>query len=217
MIGFAPSASDGTKGKIFENTASEWIVDFTKDISQLYADYIGIQLFSQGESGGSDHYYFWQYGYDAVFYHEFNFNDYYHSADDTIEQMNITYSTRFSRLILATLAEMALQPRPVLEISNISGGFGIRTQISNIGDDNASDVNVTMMITGGLFGLVDKTFTYESTLLASQDSIQLKAWFIGIGTIEINVIAVASNADQATKHATGFLIGPFVLKVVNTP
>ncbi len=49
-------------------TASEWIVTFTQDISQVYADYIGIQLFPQGETWGSDHYYFWEYGYDAVFY-----------------------------------------------------------------------------------------------------------------------------------------------------
>ena len=69
--------------------ASEWIVDFTKDISQIYAEYIGIELISQGPSSGSDHHSFWEYGYDAVFYAEFNFNDYYHSSDDTIDQMNI--------------------------------------------------------------------------------------------------------------------------------
>ncbi len=119
MIGFAPSASDGLKGKIYENDASEWIVTFTKDISQVYADYIGIELTAQGETWGSDHYYFWEYGYDAVFFAEFNFNDYYHSADDTIDHMNMTYLTRYSRLILATLAEMAQQPRPVLEITDI--------------------------------------------------------------------------------------------------
>jgi len=218
MIGFAPTSSDGSKGKIFENTASKWIVNFTNDINQIYADYIGIQpLIPQGESGGSDHYYFWQYGYDAVFYHEFNFNDYYHSADDTIETMNITYTTRFSRLILATLAEMALQPRPVLEISNITGGIGLKVRISNVGDENASDVNVTMTVRGGLFKLIDKSFTSGTPLLAPQGSIQLKGWLFGIGAIEISVMAVASNADQVTKHATANLLGPFVLKVANTP
>ena len=218
MIGFAPTSSDGSKGKIFENTASKWIVNFTNDINQIYADYIGIQpLIPQGESGGSDHYYFWQYGYDAVFYHEFNFNDYYHSADDTIETMNITYTTRFSRLILATLAEMALQPRPVLEISNITGGIGLKVRISNVGDENASDVNVTMTVRGGLFKLIDKSFTSGTPLLVPQGSLQLKGWLFGIGAIEISVMAVASNADQVTKHATANLLGPFVLKVANTP
>ncbi len=217
MIGFAPTGSDGTKGKIYENTASEWIVNFTCDISQLYADYIGIELSAQGEAWGSDHYYFWQYGYDAVFYSEHNFNDYYHSADDTIENMNITYSTRFSRLILATLAEMAQQPWPVLEITHISGGFGITTQISNIGDDNASDVNVTIAITGGLLGLIDMSSTSGTDVIHPDESIQLKARLFRFGQIEIRVTAEALNAKPATKHATGFLLGPFVLKLVVTP
>jgi hypothetical protein len=217
MIGFAPSGSDGETGKIYENDPSEWIVTFTQDISQVYADYIGIQLFSQGETWGSDHYYFWEYGYDAVFYAEFNFNDYYHSADDTIAHMNITYATRFSRLILATLAEMAQQPRPVLEITSISGGLGVTAQITNIGDENARDVNAGIVITGGLFGFINISSTSESAVLNPEDSMQAKAMLFRFGKILITVTADASNADQATKHAAGFLIGPFVLKVVSMP
>jgi aminopeptidase YwaD len=217
MIGFTATGSDGTVGKIFENAASEWIVNYTQDISVVYADYIGIQLFPQGETWGSDHYYFWQYGYDAVFYHEYHFNDYYHSANDTIAHMNLTYSTRFSRLILATLAEMAQQPRPVLEITSISGGLGITAQITNIGDDNASDVNATIAITGGLFGFINVQSSSGSAVLDPQDSIQLKSTLFRFGKLLITVTASASNAEQVTKHATGFLIGPFVLKVVITP
>jgi len=217
MIGYAPSASDGIKGKIFENTASEWIVTFTQDISQIYSDYIGIELFSQGETSGSDHYYFWEFGYDAVFYHEYYFNDYYHSADDTIGHMNITYTVHFSRLILATLAEMAQQPRPVLKINSITGGLGVTTQVSNVGEVNASIVNVTIVITGGLFGLLNDSSTSEMALLPPQNSMESKAMVFRIGKIQIGVTAYASNADQVVKHATGFLLGPFVLKVVNTP
>ena len=217
MIGFTAPGSDGIKGKIFENTASEWIVDFTQDISVLYNDYIGIQLFPQGESGGSDHYYFWEYGYDAVFYHEYNFNDYYHSANDTIAHMNITYSTRFSRLILATLATMAQAPRPVLEITDITGGLGISTQITNIGDSDAIDVNATIGITGGLFGFINITATTSVPLLETQGTLPLKAKFFRFGRITITVVADASNTDQVTKQATGFVLGPFVLKVTSIP
>jgi hypothetical protein len=217
MIGFAPSSSDGTKGKIFENTASEWIVTFTQDISQIYDDYIGIQLFPQGETWGSDHYYFWQYGYDAVFYHEFNFNDYYHSANDTIEHMNITYATRFSRLILATLAELAQRPRPVIEINSISGGLGVTAQIINIGDENASDVHVMMVITGGLFRFINVSSVSDRPVLSPADSMQIKASLFRVGKIRISITAGATNTDQVTKHANGFLLGPFVLNVVTTP
>lgn len=217
MIGYTATGSDGKQGKIFENTASEWIVDFTQDISVLYNDYIDIQLIPQGETWGSDHYYFWEYGYDAVFYHEFHFNDYYHSVDDTIAHMNLTYSTRFSRLILATLATMAQAPRPVLEITDITGGLGISTQITNIGDSDAIDVNATIGITGGLFGFINITATTSVPLLETQGTVPLKAKFFRLGRITITVIADALNTDQVTKQATGFVLGPFVLKVTSIP
>lgn len=217
MIGFAPSGSDGIKGKIYENDPSEWIVTYTQNINQVYTEYIGIQLFSQGETWGSDHYYFWKYGYDAVFYAEYNFNDYYHSADDTIDNMNITYATRFSRLILATLAEMAQQPRPVLEITSISAGLGVTAQITNVGSDNAIDVNAIIVITGGLFNFINISSASQSAVVNPDSSIQVKAMLFRFGKIYITVTADSSNADQTTKHAEGFVIGPLVLNLIDLP
>ncbi len=217
MIGFAISTDDAKTGKIFENAASEWIVEYTQSINQLYADYIDIELLPQGETYGSDHYYFWQYGYDAVFYHEYNFNDYYHSAEDTIEHMNLSYSTRFSRLILATLAQMALQPRPVLEIKSITGGFGVTSQIVNRGEVNAEEVTGKLEITGGLFGFVNVTTSNSIAQLTSDDTLEVQARLFRIGKIEIKCSASASNTDQVNKRASGFLLGPLVLNVVYIP
>jgi len=217
MIGFAPSGSDGIKGKIYENDASEWIVTYTENINQVYDEYIGIQLYPQGETWGSDHYYFWEYGYDAVFYAEYNFNDYYHSADDLVDNMNITYATRFSRLILATLAEMAQQPRPVLEVTSISGGSGVSAQITNIGSVNATEVNAMIVITGGLFKFINISSTSHSVVVNPEGSMQVKATLFRFGEIFITVTADAFNTDQTTKHAVGFVIGPFIFNLVSLP
>lgn len=217
MIGFATSSYDGRTGKIFENDASEWIVEYTQYISQLYTEYINIELIPQGETWGSDHYYFWQYGYDAVFYHEFNFNDYYHSPDDTIEHMNMSYCARFSRLILATLAEMALNPRPVLEIRSITGGYGVTTRVVNAGDVNAENVIGEIKITGGLFRQLNLLASSQTEELTPDDILEVKARLFRIGKIDIAVSAFASNADQVTRHASGLLLGPLVLKVVYLP
>lgn len=107
MIGFAITSFDGNNIKIYENSESHWLTVFTDNISELYDEYIGLNVIPSGPSGGSDHYSFWQYGYHAIFYHEYNFNDYYHSPQDTIENMNITYATKSSRLMIATLSELA--------------------------------------------------------------------------------------------------------------
>jgi hypothetical protein len=107
MIGFAISEFDGDNIKIYENEASEWITDFSITVSEDYYDYIDLTIIPSGWTYGSDHYSFWEFGYDAIFYHEYNFNDYYHTPEDIIENMNITYSTKSSKLIIATLGELA--------------------------------------------------------------------------------------------------------------
>jgi hypothetical protein len=107
MIGFAESENDESKLKVFYDDQSEWLTTFTTDISQEYYDYLELEIIPGGYSWGSDHYYFWQAGYDALFYFEYNFNDYYHSPQDTIENMNIQYAVKSTKLIISTLGELS--------------------------------------------------------------------------------------------------------------
>jgi len=109
MIGFAITSTDGNNIKIYYNDASEWLTDFTEDVSVQYEEYINLNVIPSGYSWGSDHHSFWEAGYDAIFYHEYEFNHYYHSPQDTIDNMNMTYDAKCSKLILATLAELAEQ------------------------------------------------------------------------------------------------------------
>lgn len=107
MIGFAPDPGDENSIKVYENAASEWLYTFTSDVNNQYNEYIQLSLIHSGEAWNSDHASFWQYGYDALMYHEYHFNDYYHSSGDTIDHMNILYATKGTRLTIATLAELA--------------------------------------------------------------------------------------------------------------
>jgi len=107
MIGFAITHTHGSQIKVYNNDASDWLYDFTESVSQQYFDYIDLITLDTGYTWGSDHNSFWDVGYDALFYHEYEFNYYYHSPQDTIENMNVTYATKCSKLVLATLAELA--------------------------------------------------------------------------------------------------------------
>ncbi len=107
MIGFALTASDGNNIRIYENSESHWITEITYEISNLYEEYIELNIVPSGFSGGSDHYSFWQIGYNAILYHEYNFNDFYHSPQDIIENMNISYAIKSSKLMVSTLATLA--------------------------------------------------------------------------------------------------------------
>ena len=107
MIGFAISEEDETNIKVYENEASEWLTDYSIEVSEEYFEILNLTIIPSGYTYGSDHHSFWEYGYDSVFYHEYNFNDYYHSPEDTIDKMNMDYDTRSSELIIATLGELA--------------------------------------------------------------------------------------------------------------
>ena len=107
MISYAETTSDGNKLIVFQNDASEWLYNYTHDISIEYADYIHLTLYDGGFTWGSDHHSFWVEGYDALFYYEYRTTPYYHTSQDTIEHINATYAMKNIRLILATLAELS--------------------------------------------------------------------------------------------------------------
>jgi hypothetical protein len=107
MISYAVTTSDGNYLIVFQNDASEWLYNYTLNISTVYTDYIQLTPLKGGFSGGSDHFYFWQEGYNALFYFESTTTPYYHTSGDTIAHVNATYAAKNIRLILATLVELS--------------------------------------------------------------------------------------------------------------
>ena len=106
MISYAITTSDGDNLIVYENTASEWLYTYTFAINTEYADYIQLSLYHGGSTWGSDHNSFWDEGYDALFYFEYEMTPYYHTSQDTIAHINATYAVKNVRLVLATLAEL---------------------------------------------------------------------------------------------------------------
>lgn len=107
MIGYTRS-DEGKKHIIIEEEdISSWITDVAINMSIEYSDEIGLEVVRSPSYPYSDHASFLYYGYPAVFFFEYDFNDYYHSSEDTIDKMDLDYATRVTRLIVATLAELA--------------------------------------------------------------------------------------------------------------
>jgi hypothetical protein len=103
MMGYAKTKDGERKVRVYYNEESEWLLEFTTQVSHLY----NMRVVPSGYSTRSDHASFWVAGYDAIFYSEYEFNPYYHSSGDTIENMNPSYATNVSQLIIATLAELS--------------------------------------------------------------------------------------------------------------
>jgi hypothetical protein len=105
MIGYAEDDTDRHTIKIYGS--ANIIGAQSQLMSDSYPGLIDLTVQTYSASGNSDHYPFIQRGYDAAMYHEYHFNPYYHSPQDTMDKMDLEYDSRVTRMILATLANFS--------------------------------------------------------------------------------------------------------------
>jgi len=217
MIGYTENTNDSLLVKIFYDNASTWLYNYTQNISQLYTPDINLQVDPMGYTWGSDHNSFWTFGYQALFYHEFKFNTYYHSANDTIIHMNLSYHAHIARLMLATLIDLASQPRPILRLTSLNGGFGCTATITNAGDAPAVNPVMAITISPGVFGFfgVSHAWSIQGNLPAN-GSLTHQCVGFGIGRVTITITAAAENLTFVARTATAFELGPLILRLSQT-
>jgi len=92
-----------------------------------------------------------------------------------------------------------------VNISCIKGGFGIKATINNTLDEPI-DWSIDVNVSG--FGFIFIGGHANGTIPAGTEETVSSGLIFGIGKIDIVV-----TADDVTKEATGFLLGPFVLGV----
>jgi outer membrane protein assembly factor BamB len=94
-------------------------------------------------------------------------------------------------------------PKPTLAITKISGGKGITIEITNQGDANATQVNGTVGITGGLF-IHQGTYVLPLTIPAGENiSVVIPVFGIGLGFLktvpQISVMVTCAENSTATE------------------
>ncbi|MEM2935481.1 MAG: M28 family peptidase, partial [Candidatus Thermoplasmatota archaeon] len=99
-------AKEGKKVRISSNDASLWIIDIAEQIASEYKSKIDLEI-SRHDYMGSDHKSFYNYGYEGIFFLEYEFNPNYHTSEDKIDYINISYLTKICKLASATLATIA--------------------------------------------------------------------------------------------------------------
>ena len=97
---------------------------------------------------------------------------------------------------------------PNVEIVQIKGGFGVSAIIRNNGDSELTNVSWIVSLDGG-FVMGTRSINGQVSSIPSGQEITIKTGLIfGLGHIAINI-----TAGDATKTATGFLIGLVILNV----
>jgi hypothetical protein len=104
MIGYTETPTGQTNIKVL---GSGSISGTAQIICDTYPDLLDLTVVPGSASGNSDHWPFIQNGYDAAMFHEYEFNNYYHSPQDTIAHMDMDYDMRVTRLMLGTLSYYA--------------------------------------------------------------------------------------------------------------
>jgi hypothetical protein len=101
-----------------------------------------------------------------------------------------------------------------LAIANVKGPLGIKADVQNTGDVDATSITWSIDVKGGILGRVNKTASgVEATLVAHNTLAISMPMFFGFGKIGIVIKAKASNAQEVSASKTAFLLGPLVVGI----
>jgi hypothetical protein len=106
-IGYAKTTEQGLIIRHHADPASSWMIDVTEILSKEYKNEIKLKVLRLPYDTSSDHKSFIKQGYTGSNFVESSLNPYYHTSEDTLEHMNITYLTKVCRLATCTIAIIA--------------------------------------------------------------------------------------------------------------
>jgi len=113
-----------------------------------------------------------------------------------------------------TAVTTIIAPQPVMEIGTITGGFGIKVQIKNIGITNATNISVNINFTGAwqILPLLER---YHAILpdVGAGLSENVTVIVFGLGKTTIKVDVTCAEGSSATKTVTGTVFLFFMLGI----
>jgi len=106
-VGYADSYLSGHTIKNFADDSSDWIVNISTTITEDYKEFVDLEIERYPNEKISDHHSFYELGFQTSYFLEHTLNPFYHTSEDTLDKMNISYLTKVCRLSLGTVFGMA--------------------------------------------------------------------------------------------------------------
>jgi len=130
----------------------------------------------------------------------------------TLTAKDNTYTPPRINVSRTTVTLFLLKP-PAINITAPLISIGIKAEINNLGEYNATYVNWMINISWGLLQLREKPIangTIENIDAGTSATIQSKPYFFGFGLLHIILTVYPENQPGLIKHFYGFKIGPLV-------
>jgi hypothetical protein len=101
-----------------------------------------------------------------------------------------------------------------LAIANIKGPTGIKADVQNTGDVDATSVVWSIAVKGGILGMINRTASGTEATIAAHGTLAVSVpMFFGLGKISIVIKAKAQNAQEITASKSAFVLGPLVIGI----
>jgi len=113
--GYAVTKDGGRYIRHHSNEQSSWMTEYSKKTADIFPDLVSLEVLVLPHVTFSDHQSFVEKGYDASYLFRYDDNPYYHTSEDKLEYMNITYLKKVCRLTLGTIAFISELAPVVLE------------------------------------------------------------------------------------------------------
>ncbi len=183
MISTNPGAVSGSTVSINYYTGAEDYREIakqsTKKFTQLKA--------SNGDpnSGGSDSYPFWSYGYPAVYFEENVFSLVYHTEQDLISKCSINYCAEVIKASCATLLTAMFIPSKVESFNIVDLGNGKSLQLKWTKTEESDMVGYKIYV-GRSSGVYDSSIIIPSSTFGYtlKNLTEKKKYFIGISAFD---------------------------------
>jgi len=106
-VGYAKTKKEGNTIRNFGDENSNWIYDISKNLTEKYKKYIKLDIEKYPHKGISDHQSFYKKGFATSYFFEYTLDPYYHTSEDTLDKMNMSYLVKVCRLTLGTIFGMS--------------------------------------------------------------------------------------------------------------
>jgi hypothetical protein len=122
MIAYNALSPENWKVRVIQYTGYEYLADFSWYLMEQYTSLNQGTL--QTNSSSSDSWSFYTNGFAPIYYFEEQFNPYYHSSNDVIDNCDIPYTTEIVKLTASMLTTFDKMPAEVDEFHAYDVGNG---------------------------------------------------------------------------------------------